>query len=45
VELIGANIVANRLHNANKIGTPAKEASLMRHDSAKLAKIIVKLID
>lgn len=44
-ELIGANVVASRLHDANKIGTPAKEASLMRHDPEKLARIIEGVVN
>ncbi|MCE9540954.1 YvcK family protein [Candidatus Kaiserbacteria bacterium] len=43
-ELLGANLVANRLHDANKIGTPAKEASLVRHDQDKLASAILGII-
>lgn len=44
-ELFGANLVANRMHDANKIGTPAKEASLMRHDSGKLASVLVRILE
>jgi uncharacterized cofD-like protein len=44
-ELIGANLVTDSLHDANKIGTPAKEASLIRHDSAKLAAAIRKIVN
>ena len=42
-EMIGANLVARAMHNSNKIGTPAKETSLMRHDPEKLALIIKKI--
>jgi uncharacterized cofD-like protein len=41
---VGANLVATRLHDTNKIGTPAKEASLMRHDSSKLAAAIARIV-
>ena len=43
-ELIGANLISQRAYNANKIGTPATEASLVRHDPAKLAKILVNVL-
>ncbi len=42
-ELIGANLLSKQLHTPNKIGTPSKESSLVRHDSAKLAGIIAKI--
>ena len=38
--LIGANLMSRRTHVPNKIGTPAIESSLVRHDSAKLASLI-----
>lgn len=44
-ELVGTNLIANKLHDANKIGTPGKEASLVRHDSAKLATAIRKVVN
>lgn len=44
-ELFGANLVANRLHEANKIGTPAKETSLMRHNTGKLASILMRILE
>jgi uncharacterized cofD-like protein len=43
--LIGSNLMSGRPHATNKIGTPAKESSLVRHDPAKLAAIIVKILD
>ncbi len=43
-KFIGANLVATRLHDANKIGTPAKETSLMRHDPEKLARVIQQIV-
>lgn len=43
-ELIGANLLSKRDTNFQKIGTPGMEASLVRHDSNKLAAIIAKLL-
>lgn len=43
-KLVGTNLVADKLHDANKIGTPAKEASLVRHDSEKLARAIIRIV-
>lgn len=42
--LIGTNLIPRRSHNPNKIGTPAMEASLVRHDSSKLAKVLVDIL-
>lgn len=44
-ELIGADLAPTKVYDANKIGTPAKEASLMRHDSEKLALAIKRLVN
>jgi uncharacterized cofD-like protein len=43
-DLIGANLMSGTAHNANKIGTPSKESSLVRHDPARLAKILVSVL-
>lgn len=43
-ELLGTNLIAHRPHEANKIGTPAIEASLVRHDQAKLAAAIRRIV-
>ncbi len=43
-ELIGASLAPTKIYDANKIGTPAKEASLMRHDPAKLALAIQRIV-
>jgi len=43
-ELIGANLLATQETSFTKIGTPGSEASLVRHDSAKLAAAIAKTI-
>ena len=43
-ELIGANLYSRGAHSANKIGTPSRESSLVRHDPAKLAGIIGKIL-
>lgn len=43
-ELCGANLLATRETSFTKIGTPGLEASLVRHDSAKLASAIAKTI-
>jgi uncharacterized cofD-like protein len=42
-ELIAGNFISRQLHATNKIGTPSKESSLVRHDSAKLAAQIAKI--
>jgi len=42
-ELIGADLLAKSETKFKKIGTPAGEASLVRHDSHKLAKIIADM--
>lgn len=44
-ELVGADLAPTKVYDANKIGTPAKEASLMRHDSEKLALVIKRLVN
>ncbi|HVM73565.1 MAG TPA: gluconeogenesis factor YvcK family protein [Candidatus Paceibacterota bacterium] len=43
-DLIGANLHSNRMHTTNKIGTPSRESSLVRHDPAKLAAIIAGIL-
>ena len=43
--LIGANLVASKVHVTNKVGTPAIESSLVRHDGAKLAEAIRKVVN
>ncbi|MBI5644870.1 YvcK family protein [Candidatus Kaiserbacteria bacterium] len=43
-ELIGANLLSHRESKFQKIGTPSKEASLVRHDPVKLAQIIAKIV-
>ncbi len=45
VGLVGANLMSNRAYSTNKIGTPSKESSLVRHDPTKLATIIVNLLE
>ncbi len=42
--LIGANLMSRHVHNPNKIHTAATESSLVRHDSAKLAKLIQTIL-
>lgn len=44
VECVGANLLSKQDTKFRKIGTPGKEASLVRHDSAKLAATITKLL-
>lgn len=44
-ELIGTSLMSRADHNPNKIGTPAMETSLVRHDSAKLARVIGKIVN
>jgi len=44
-ELIGSNLMSRHAHTTNKIGTPAKESSLVRHDPSKLANIIIKVLE
>jgi uncharacterized cofD-like protein len=43
-ELIGSNLLSKSLHATNKIGTPSRESSLVRHDPAKLAAIIADIL-
>jgi len=43
-ELIGADLVARKMHVPNKVGTAAIESSLVRHDTERLAKIISKIV-
>ncbi len=43
-ELVGTSLMSRTSHDSNKIGTPAKETSLVRHDSAKLARVIGKIV-
>ena len=42
-ELIGADLLATRETKFKKIGTPGKEASLVRHDSKKLSNLIADM--
>jgi uncharacterized cofD-like protein len=42
-ELIGANLLSRQETAFKKIGTPSKEASLVRHDSARFAAIIAEM--
>lgn len=44
-ELIGGNLLAKQDTKFQKIGTPAAEASLVRHDSAQLAGIIARIFN
>lgn len=43
-ETFGANLMSKRAHVTNKIGTPSKESSLVRHDTAKLAAILMEIV-
>jgi uncharacterized cofD-like protein len=43
-DLIGAELMSRRSHATNKVGTPARESSLVRHDPEKLAAIVAKLL-
>jgi uncharacterized cofD-like protein len=43
-EIVGANLLARRTVEIQKIGTPSIESSLVRHDAGKLASLIVKSI-
>lgn len=43
-ELVGAKLLAQGETKFKKIGTPGKEASLVRHDSAKLASAITRVL-
>lgn len=43
-ELVGTNLLAMRETSFTKVGTPGMEASLVRHDSVKLAAAIAKTI-
>ncbi|HWO07403.1 MAG TPA: gluconeogenesis factor YvcK family protein [Candidatus Paceibacterota bacterium] len=43
-EIIGANLLSQSDTKFQKIGTPSREASLVRHDSAKLARLIANLL-
>lgn len=42
--LVGANLLARQQGGVTKIGTPSLESSLVRHDSGKLAQVIVRLL-
>lgn len=42
-ELYGANLLTTRETDFKKVGVPGMEASLVRHDSAKLAAAIAKI--
>lgn len=44
-KLVGANLVSNREHVTNKIGTPATESSLVRHNPSNLARVIMRVIN
>lgn len=44
-KLVGSNLVSHREHATNKIGTPATESSLVRHDPAKLARVIMRVVN
>ncbi len=44
-ELIGGKFIAKADAKFQKIGTPAAEASLVRHDSAQLAAIIARMFN
>lgn len=43
-QLVGANLVSHLEHTTNKIGTPATESSLVRHDPSKLARVIMRVV-
>jgi len=43
-QLLGGNLLSTRETEFQKIGTPAGEASLVRHDSGKLADAIAKIV-
>jgi uncharacterized cofD-like protein len=43
-ELIGGDLLSHKATKFQKVGTPSKEASLVRHDQTKLAKLIAKTI-
>ncbi|HTR19197.1 MAG TPA: gluconeogenesis factor YvcK family protein [Candidatus Paceibacterota bacterium] len=43
-DLVGSNLMSRHAHVTNKIGTPAKESSLVRHDPSKLANILIKVL-
>lgn len=44
-ESFGANLMSGRAHAANKIGTPSRESSLVRHDAGKLASILMRILE
>ncbi len=44
-ELVGTSLMSGTDHDPNKIGTPAMETSLVRHDSGKLARVIGKIVN
>lgn len=43
-KLVGANMLARHAHTPNKIRTAGIESSLVRHDSARLAAVITKIL-
>lgn len=43
-ELIGKNLMSRHSHTPNKIGVAAIESSLVRHDPAKVASAIAKIL-
>lgn len=44
-ESFGANLMSRRAYATNKIGTAARESSLVRHDPSKLASILVRILE
>lgn len=44
-ELVGTNVLSSAETKFEKIGTPSKEASLVRHDPARLAAAIAKVLE
>ncbi len=42
--MIGADLLSKRQSPITKVGTPSKESSLVRHDPARLASVIAKLL-
>jgi uncharacterized cofD-like protein len=43
-KFVGSNLLSKHTQAVTKVGTPAMESSLVRHDSAKLAKAITKVL-
>ncbi|MDR3571622.1 MAG: YvcK family protein [Candidatus Pacebacteria bacterium] len=44
-ESFGANLMSRHSHVTNKIGTPSRESSLVRHDAGKLASILMRIVE